>query len=173
MSKTFGKDEEVAVSISEQVNETGASSDDEAPVLTLKKSKKNRSDKQVAAFEKMRAAKAAKDAAKRKEKTKAKQRCVSSDESGDERPVKKVKSKVSFAQKKRAKQKQTIDNDSSSSSSSSEDDVVAIVKRRKKKRMPKKKPPVIYDDSLSDSSSEGEMNTQTISIPQQPQLVFM
>ena len=64
MSKTFGKDEEVAVSISEQVNETGASSDDEAPVLTLKKSKKNRSDKQVAAFEKMRAAKAAKDAAK-------------------------------------------------------------------------------------------------------------
>jgi hypothetical protein len=39
--------------------------------------------------------------------------------------------------------------------------------------MPKKKPPVIYDDSLSDSSSEGEMNTQTISIPQQPQLVFM
>jgi hypothetical protein len=158
MSKEASKSGEIAVSITEQVNDNGASSEDE-PVLTLKKTKKQRSEKQKEAFAKMRAVKAARDKAKREAKVAGANKLTeyfSSDESEDEPPV-----------KRRAKVKRQSKAPPPPSSSESDDEVVAVVKQRRKKK--RTAPRIIYTDELSDDEPSNVM----MEIPSQPQLMFL
>jgi len=160
MSKEASKDGEIAVSITEQVNDNGASSEDE-PVLTLKKSKKQRSEKQKEAFAKMRAAKAAKDKVKRETKVAEAKKLTeyfSSDESEDEPPVKR---------RAKVKRQRKAPPPPTTSESDDDDEVVAVVKQRRKKKH--RAPRIIYTDELSDD----EPPNVTMEIPSQPQLMFL
>ena len=149
-------DDKVKWDLQSSGDEGGASA--EAPAVVLPKPKKPRSKAQLAAFEKARAARAA-SILKRKEAKNA------------STPVEQPPAKTKKVKKK---PRVVYQEDSSEQEQSSSDEDVLLVRRRKKpkpkpKPKQKRKPRVVYESDLDSSSSDEQVASSKVSVPQQPQ----
>ena len=160
----------------EDIADAGAESPDEGHdttklALKPKKSRKNRSPAQVAAFEKMRAAKQQKDEAKRaaKKEDDALTEFVDSGDDDYEQIQSQRKKARAKAKKPKRKPKAPVYAYSSSDSSDEQEEVLAVVKRRRPK---KKAVRIIYEDELLGDSDE-EQQQAHVDIPQQPQVMIL
>ena len=123
----------------EDVADAGADSPDEGHdttklALKTKKSRKNRSPAQVAAFEKMRAAKQQKDEAKRAAKKEDDALTEFVDSGDDDYEQIQSQRKKARAKAKKPKRKPKAPVYSSSDSSDEQEEVLAVVKRRRPKK---------------------------------------
>ena len=152
--------------VEEQLQENAEPDVTETVIEPKKKTRKPKTAKQMEAFEKMVAAKKAKQSAKPAKKKKVVMNIIdapSGSESEEEVVVKRNKRKPS---KKRRKKRYVYQD----SSSSSEEETVAVVKRRKKK---KPAPQVLYEDELQQSDQEVEPEPEQVHVPRMPQLYIV
>ena len=172
----------------DQIDEAGHSSEEEEgeDQIALKKKpvKRERTQKQIEAFEKCRKARMEKLASEKKARAKAikgKKINITEEINGNLPTTKGKKTKRCSKPKPKPKQRKqkivyedyTSSEEEEPPSSSDEEDVIVVRRRKPKKQKPKrvakKQPQVIYEDDLL----EDEDVPHNIEIPRQPQLYIV